>query len=78
MNVMMISKPSSWHNRDDKWQKRQFILTSLVRLNIKLSSAVYEFVDSLIDNDTQFPLDDLNNVDKEIFKLYEIYKNQHL
>lgn len=63
---------------DTNWQKRHFILSSLVRLNIQLTSMVYEFVDHLIDNDTQFPLDDLNKVDKEVSELYEAYKNKHL
>lgn len=69
---------SSARSKDNNWQKRHFILSSFVRLNIKLSSMVYEFSDYLIENDIQFPLDDLNKVDKEISKLYETYKNQHL
>lgn len=59
--------------KDKNFQKRHFILSSFARSNIKFTAKVYEFVDCLIDNDYQFPLHDLNAVDKEISNLYYEY-----
>jgi hypothetical protein len=37
--------------KDEKWQKRQFILSSFVRMKISLKNEVYHCIDKLISSD---------------------------
>ena len=69
--------PFDWKEKNDKWQKRQFLMSSINRLGISIHSNVYEFIDHLIISNYQSPLDSLVTVDKEIKKLYfEYLKNK--
>ena len=36
--------------KDKNWQKRQFFLSSFVRMNISLTTKVYQFIDRLINS----------------------------
>lgn len=62
-----------WRTRDDMWQKRQFLMSSFVRMKIPISAHVYEFFDYLISQGYKAPLDDLNKVDQDIRRLYKEY-----
>lgn len=62
-----------WRQKDDLWQKRQFIMSSFVRMKSEITPHVYEFIDYLISQGYKPPLDDLNNVDREVRKLYKEY-----
>jgi len=62
-----------WRQKDDLWQKRQFLLSSFVRMKAQLTPNIYEFCDYLINQGITLPLDDLNKVDEEIRKLYTEY-----
>jgi hypothetical protein len=66
-------KPANWQKRDELWQRRHFLLSSFVRNNITITSRVYEFIDDLIKNNYQPPLDSLTSVDTELKNLYEEY-----
>ena len=70
--------PFDWREKNDKWQQRHFLLSSIVRLNITIHSHVYEFIDDLIDKGYKAPLGSLIDVDKEMKKMYDEYKEQML
>jgi len=57
--------------KDEKWQKRQFILSSFVRMKISLKNEVYHCIDKLISSDWKSSYESLDDVDREIKKLYE-------
>ena len=57
--------------KDEKWQKRQFILSSFVRMKISLKNEVYQCIDKLISSDWKSSYESLDDVDREIKKLYE-------
>jgi hypothetical protein len=63
----------NWRKGSDLWQKRQFLLSSFVRSQKKITSKAYEFIDSLIVGGYSPSFDDLNEVDKEIENLYFLY-----
>jgi hypothetical protein len=63
----------SWRKKDDLWQKRNFLLSSIVRLKKPVTSFTYEFVDYLIDQGYNPPLGSLTEVDVQVQKLYEEY-----
>jgi len=71
--MIHTNRPSEWREHDNKWQSRQFYLSSFVRMKAEITPHVYEFIDYLIDTGYKSPLDDLNNVDREIRKLYTEY-----
>lgn len=68
-----MTRPSDWTIRNDKWQQRHFLMSSFVRNKEIITSKVYEFIDHLIEENYHPPLDSLDNVDREIRKLYEEY-----
>ena len=72
------TEPFDWRERNDKWQKRHFLMSSIVRLGIPIHSHIYEFVDYLISQGYQGSLASLNEVDIEVRKLYEEYKEHML
>ncbi len=37
--------------KDEIWQKRQFILSSFARQNIKITNSTYRFIDKLIKDE---------------------------
>lgn len=63
----------SWRKKDDLWQKRHFLLSSIVRLKKPVTSFTYEFVDHLINQGYSPPLGSLTEVDIQVQKLYEEY-----
>lgn len=62
---------SDWRYKDQNLQKRQFLLSSFVRMKIPLSRNVYEFCDLAISQGYQFDLGSLSIVDVEVRKLYD-------
>lgn len=71
----MIPINGNWRYKDENFQKRHFILSSFVRMNIPLSRNVYEFCDWIIEKKYQFNLTSLVIVDNEVKLLYENYCN---
>ena len=67
------TKPNDWRERDEKWQARAFLLSSFVRLKAEITPHIYEFIDYLISQGYQPPLDDLHKVDHQMRKLYTEY-----
>lgn len=64
--------------KDEMWQKRQFYLSSFVRLGLPIKANVYEFIDHLINEGYKAPLNSLVDVDKDIRKMYTEYtQNSH-
>lgn len=61
--------------KDKNWQKRQFFLSSFVRMKISLTTKVYEFIDRLINSDWKSSYECLNDIDREILKTYEDFMN---
>jgi hypothetical protein len=61
--------------KDKNWQKRQFFLSSFVRMNISLTTKVYQFIDSLINSDWKSSYEVLDDIDREILKTYEDFMN---
>lgn len=57
--------------KDEKWQRRQFLLSSFVRMKISLKNEVYHCIDKLISSDWKSSYESLDDVDREIKKLYE-------
>jgi hypothetical protein len=70
---MITNRPPDWRERDDKWQKRSFYLSSFVRMKAEITPHVYEFIDYLISQGYQPPLDDLHHVDRDMRRLYKEY-----
>jgi hypothetical protein len=70
---MLVNRPPDWRERDDKWQKRSFYLSSFVRMKMEINSQVYEFIDYLISQGYKPPLDGLNTVDRDMRKLFKEY-----
>lgn len=62
-----------WRIKDEVWQKRQFLMSSFVRMKIDLRPHIYEFCDYLISQGYTAPLDSLSAVDIDIRKLYNEY-----
>ena len=62
--------------KDEKWQRRQFLLSSFVRMKISLKNEVYQCIDKLISSDWKSSYESLDDVDREIKKLYEDFKNE--
>lgn len=77
MNHLSTS-PYDWREKNDKWQTRHFFLSSFARLGLPIKSNVYEFIDYLIDQGYQAPLNSLNDVDNEIKKMYTEYVQNQL
>lgn len=65
-----------WHQNkgSELWQKRHFLLSSIVRIGKPISPIIYEFIDYLISQDYKAPLGSLLDVDKEILQLLEEYE----
>ena len=61
--------------KDKNWQKRQFFLSSFVRMNISLTTKVYQFIDRLIKSDWKSSYESLDDIDREILKTYEDFMN---
>jgi hypothetical protein len=61
--------------KDKNWQKRQFFLSSFVRMNISLTTKVYQFIDRLINSDWKSSYESLDDIDREILKTYEDFMN---
>ena len=61
--------------KDKNWQKRQFFLSSFVRMNISLTTKVYQFIDRLINSDWKSSYESLDDIDREILKTYEDFIN---
>lgn len=64
---------NDWRMKDEKFQKRAFLLSSFVRIKAEITPHVYEFIDYLISQGYTAPLDDLNHVDRDIRRLYTEY-----
>ncbi len=64
-------------NKDENFQKRQFLLSSFVRQKITLNRHVYEFCDFAIKNGNVYPTSGLNEVDIQVKKEYDEYLNNH-
>ena len=60
---------------DNNPQQRAFILSSLRRLNIHISSYSYKFVDDVIREGWMPPLGNLTEVDSEIEAKFYKFKN---
>lgn len=73
MNPRSTTKPSDWRERDEKWQARQFYLSSFVRMKAEINTHVYEFIDYLISQGYKSPLGSLNDVDADMRKMYREY-----
>jgi hypothetical protein len=65
-----------WRYKDENFQKRHFILSSFVRLQIPLTRDVYEFCDHAISHGYSFDLGSLFVVDKQISQMYQEYLNE--
>jgi len=61
--------------KDKNWQKRQFFLSSFVRMNISLTTKVYQFIDGLINSDWKSSYESLDDIDREILRTYEDFMN---
>lgn len=72
------TKPFDWREKDDKWQKRQFFLSAFVRMKLSIKANVYEFVDYLISQGYTAPLGSLDDVDRDIKKMYNEYIQHQL
>lgn len=57
------------------WQKRHFLLSSIVRIGKPISPIIYEFIDYLISQEYKAPLGSLVDVDREVIQLLEEYQN---
>ena len=57
--------------KDEKWQRRQFLLSSFIRMKIPLKNEVYQCIDKLISSNWKSCYESLDDVDREIKKLYE-------
>ena len=62
--------------KDEKWQRRQFLLSSFIRMKIPLKNEVYQCIDKLISSNWKSSHQDLNDVDEEIKKIYEDFLNE--
>ena len=62
--------------KDEKWQRRQFLLSSFVRMKISLKNEVYQCIDKLISSDWKSSYESLDDVDREIKKIYEDFLNE--
>lgn len=61
--------------KDKNWQKRQFFLSSFVRMKISLTTKVYQFIDRLINSDWKSSYESLDDIDREILRTYEDFMN---
>jgi hypothetical protein len=61
--------------KDKNWQKRQFFLSSFVRMNISLTTKVYQFIDRLINSDWKSSYESLDDIDREILRTYKDFMN---
>jgi hypothetical protein len=61
--------------KDKNWQKRQFFLSSFVRMKISLTTKVYQFIDRLIKFNWKSSYKSLDDIDREILKTYEDFMN---
>jgi len=77
MNHISTS-PHDWREKNDKWQKRHFLLSSFVRLGLPIKANVYEFIDYLISQGYKAPLNSLTDVDNDIKKMYNEYVEHQL
>lgn len=62
--------------KDEKWQRRQFLLSSFIRMKIPLKNQVYRCIDKLISSDWKSSYESLDDVDREIKKIYEDFLNE--
>jgi len=62
--------------KDEKWQRRQFLLSSFIRMKIPLKNQVYRCIDKLLSSNWKSSHQDLNDVDEEIKKIYEDFLNE--
>ncbi len=49
--------------KDEVWQKRQFILSSFARQNIRITNSTYRFIDKIIKDGWDSSSMSLNEVD---------------
>ena len=61
--------------KDKNWQKRQFFLSSFVRMNISLTTKVYQFIDRLINSNWKSSYESLDDIDREILRTYKDFMN---
>jgi demethoxyubiquinone hydroxylase (CLK1/Coq7/Cat5 family) len=61
---------------DEFWQKRHFLLSSVVRIGKPISPLIYEFIDHLINQNYEAPLNSLFDVDKEVSQLLKEYEDR--
>ena len=73
---MIINGNHDWRFKDENFQKRSFILTGFVRMQIPLTRDVYEFCDYAISQGYQFDLASFDVVDCQIKEYYTQYLNQ--
>ena len=61
--------------KDKNWQKIQFFMSSFVRMNISLTTKVYQFIDRLINSDWKSSYESLDDIDREILRTYKDFMN---
>ncbi len=65
----MTRLSSDWRYKDENFQQRAYLLTSLVRNNIQLTSSAYQFCDHVIKKGWS-PIFDDHECDRQIKELY--------
>lgn len=68
---------NAWRKKDNLWQSRHFLLSSIVRLGQPINPTVYEFIDHLIESGYKAPISGLDSVDIEVKSLYQKYCTTH-
>lgn len=58
--------------KDQVWQEKQFLLSCFTRQNIKISHSAHEFINNIISENWDYPLD-LNELDYFISNEYQKY-----
>lgn len=65
--------PNDWRERDEKFLKRQFLMSAFIRMKAEITPHIYEFIDFLISQGYTPPLEGLVEVDIDIRKRYREY-----
>ena len=60
---------SNWCYKEEHFQQRAYLLTSLVRVGIAISSAAYSFCDFTINQGWSPPLNDCE-CDRQVLEMY--------
>ena len=69
----MYFKPTDWRYKDELWQSRHFLLSSLVRSKVVVTSKAYEFCDYAISQGygkTASSMD-LKEIDPWLLRMYK-------